>query len=233
MTRANWDGALELGDGWAVWRGAVGDGVMHRHFAAQAVLADAPVSVIDHDGNRAAARCLLIDPLVPHRLLPAPRAMLVYVESARRLDAALAALLAPARQASSRLIIAAPGARGFWSDWLSRGDREIGAVSLRLAGVLHWIDGHLQHDLVPLAAAARVCGLSPDRFRHLFAAEVGLPYSRYVRWRRLRLAAAELNAGRDATTAAHTAGFADAAHFARTLKTTFGITAGQALLHRR
>jgi len=82
----------------------------------------------------------------------------------------------------------------------------------------------------PLAAAAASAGLSVERFRHLFARDVGLTYGRYVLWGRLRLAAAELLAGQDVTTAAHSAGFADAAHFARTLKTIFGVTASQTLL---
>ena len=45
--KPGWAGALELGATWAVWRGAVGDAAVHRHFAAQAVLSTEPLTVHD------------------------------------------------------------------------------------------------------------------------------------------------------------------------------------------
>jgi AraC-like DNA-binding protein len=56
---------------------------------------------------------------------------------------------------------------------------------------------------------------------------MGLPFRRYLLWRRVQRAFVALKAGDDVTTAAHMAGFADAAHFARTLKAMFGVTATQ------
>lgn len=227
-----WRGNLELGDGWAVWTGAVGDGAPHRHFAAQAVFAPEPLRVYDADGGHVMGCCVLIDPLAPHRLEPRRDARLVYLEPSRRIDDALADLLRPARAMSSLAIVAAPGGPRFWSSWLAAGTPDRGPTP-RIDDALRSIDDLLPDGAVPLDAIARRAALSPERFRHLFAEEIGLPFRRYVLWRRLRLAAAELLAGRDATTAAHAAGFADAAHFARTLKATFGITAGESGLLRR
>ena len=89
------------------------------------------------------------------------------------------------------------------------------------------LDSTLAEGPVRLAPLAARAGLSPDRFRHLFAAQIGIPLRRYVLWRRMALAASGLAKGRTITAAAHEAGFADAAHFARTIKRMFGINARQ------
>jgi hypothetical protein len=58
VTDRLWHGQLELGDRWAVWRGSIGDSVPHRHLAAQLVLADTPVGVVDGLGRSTPlARC--------------------------------------------------------------------------------------------------------------------------------------------------------------------------------
>ena len=69
--------------------------------------------------------------------------------------------------------------------------------------------------------------LSPSRFAHLFAEEVGLGFRRYQLWRRLCTALRLMGDGRTFTAAAHTAGFADSAHLTRTFKQMFGLTPTQ------
>ncbi|MGE0042800.1 MAG: helix-turn-helix domain-containing protein [Vicinamibacterales bacterium] len=71
--------------------------------------------------------------------------------------------------------------------------------------------------------AAALAFLSPSRFAHLFKQQVGLPFRRYMLWR--KLTRAMLVIGRDHTisTAAHEADFADAAHLTRTFYQMFGI----------
>lgn len=103
-------------------------------------------------------------------------------------------------------------------------------MDMRVERVLTIINRELANGPLPLDAAARTAGLSPERFRHLFADEIGLPFRRYVLWRRLGHAVAEIAGGASATSAAHAAGFADAAHFARTMKATFGVTATDTVL---
>jgi AraC-like DNA-binding protein len=232
MSSGHWQGTLTLGDSWAIWDGAVGDGECHRHFAAQAVIAPEPVRVINGNGMVVCARCVLIEPLAPHRLDPAPWARLIYLEPAGRANGLLQDLLLPVWQDQPPPIIGAEPGRSFWTSWRAASEWVEQPLDIRIKAVMHHIDATLSQGVVPLEESARIAGLSPDRFRHLFAEEMGLAYRRYVLWRRLRLAAAELLAGRGATTAAHAAGFADAAHFARTLKSTFGVTAGQSLLMR-
>jgi AraC-like DNA-binding protein len=80
--------------------------------------------------------------------------------------------------------------------------------------------------LTRIAAAAN---LSPSRFQHVFTAEVGVPFRRYRLWQRLRAAIAESVAGATLTDAAHSAGFADQAHFSRAFRATFGAPPSQGL----
>ena len=76
---------------------------------------------------------------------------------------------------------------------------------------------------VPIEDAAAMAFLSPSRFAHLFKQQVGLPFRRYMLWR--KLTRAMLVIGRDQTisTAAHEADFADAAHLTRTFYQMFGL----------
>lgn len=66
--------------------------------------------------------------------------------------------------------------------------------------------------------------LSPSRFAHLFGQQVGLPFRRYVLWRKLARAMLAIGHGESMTDAAQAADFADAAHLTRTFKQMFGIT---------
>lgn len=72
------------------------------------------------------------------------------------------------------------------------------------------------------AAAARV-HLSPGRFAHLFKEQVGLPFRRYILWRKLTRAMLSIGRERTLAAAAHAADFADAAHLTRTFHQMFGI----------
>ena len=76
---------------------------------------------------------------------------------------------------------------------------------------------------VTLAAVAHVANLSPERFRHLFVQETGMPLRTYVLWRRLLHVWTLLMDGETLSGAAHAAGFADSAHLSRTARTMFGL----------
>ena len=74
-----------------------------------------------------------------------------------------------------------------------------------------------------LESAAALAHLSPGRFAHLFADELGLPFRRYMLWR--KLTRATLAIGREPTlaAAAQDADFSDAAHLTRTFSQMFGV----------
>jgi AraC-like DNA-binding protein len=75
-----------------------------------------------------------------------------------------------------------------------------------------------------LAALARVARLSPSRLMHVFTASVGVPIRPYVLWLRIQVASSELVRGARVAEAAQRAGFADAAHLARTFRRMLGAT---------
>jgi AraC-like DNA-binding protein len=68
---------------------------------------------------------------------------------------------------------------------------------------------------ISLDAVARAVFLSPSRFAHLFTEQVGLPFRRYVLWRRLTRAMLAVGRGSTLSAAAHACGFSDSAHLTR------------------
>ena len=76
---------------------------------------------------------------------------------------------------------------------------------------------------VSLSAAAGMAFLSPSRFAHLFKQQVGLPFSRYMLWRKLTRAMLAIASERTIADAAHAADFADAAHLTRTFYQMVGM----------
>jgi AraC-like DNA-binding protein len=82
---------------------------------------------------------------------------------------------------------------------------------------------------VSAQALAQAAHVSLSQLERLFANQLGLPVRRLVLWRRLRVALGLALGGSTLTEAAHGAGFADSAHFSRTMKQLFGVTAGASL----
>ena len=62
-----------------------------------------------------------------------------------------------------------------------------------------------------------------SRFAHLFSDQVGLPFSRYMLWRKLTRAMVAIGSERTIAAAAHAADFADAAHLTRTFYQMVGM----------
>jgi AraC family transcriptional regulator len=74
-----------------------------------------------------------------------------------------------------------------------------------------------------LDKGADMACLSPTRFAHLFKDQVGLPFSRYMLWRKLTRAMVAVASERTIAAAAHAADFADAAHLTRTFYQMVGM----------
>jgi AraC-like DNA-binding protein len=75
--------------------------------------------------------------------------------------------------------------------------------------------------------------LSPSRFMHVFTESVGVPVRPYILWLRLQRAACDLMTGTSVTSAAHNAGFSDAAHLTRTFRRMLGTTPTDLALRKR
>ncbi len=95
-------------------------------------------------------------------------------------------------------------------------------LDARVTAVLDAIRG--SDDLrMSLDHASGVACLSPTRFAHLFREQVGLPFSRYLLWRKLTRAMVAVASERTIAAAAHAADFADAAHLTRTFYQMVGM----------
>lgn len=91
----------------------------------------------------------------------------------------------------------------------------------RVLRAIVYINAKLTGPLTLDDAAAEAC-LSPSRFRHLFVEETGMGFRPFVLWRRFLRAWELICSGASLSTAAHAAGFADAAHLTRTSRQMFG-----------
>jgi AraC family transcriptional regulator len=95
-----------------------------------------------------------------------------------------------------------------------------------------YIRDHLEAPLT-LEEVAREAFLSPSRFRHLFVEQTGTALRPYVLWRRFLRAWEVVMQGGSLSTAAHSAGFADAAHFTRTSHRMFGFPPSALQINQR
>jgi AraC-like DNA-binding protein len=120
--------------------------------------------------------------------------------------------------------------------WCDRVLAALGVTPQRpaLSSVSRRAIAHIERcrDGVPrVADVATALALSTTRVTHLFSAEVGIPFRRFVLWTRIKRAVAAVQAGRDLTAAAIAAGFSDAAHFSRTFRAMFGLSPSLVLPH--
>ena len=105
---------------------------------------------------------------------------------------------------------------------LSPGPPPMRSLDPRITKVLNGIQA--SDDLrVSLDTAAGMAFLSPSRFAHLFKEQVGLPFSRYMLWRKLTRAMLAVGSERTIADAAQAADFADAAHLTRTFYQMVGM----------
>lgn len=95
-------------------------------------------------------------------------------------------------------------------------------ADVRVLRAISEIRAHLDEP-VTLPALARKIGLSPGRLRHLFVAETGVSFRRYLLWERLNRALSLGFGGTSWTEAAYAANFADSAHLSRTCQRMFGL----------
>jgi AraC-like DNA-binding protein len=214
-----WTGRLWLGHDYGLIHGVSGRTAPHSHYAHQIILAPERPATVWLDGETVSTSQLLIASNTRHAIIDAPDPLLtVYAEP---------------------LMFAAPTLREavFCAELslpaLDQALRQCPRRSLsdpRIARALAAIDASLT-DKVAARAVADTANLSLSQLQRLLVDHVGLPVRRLVLWRRLRMAMASVLAGDAVTIAAHNAGFADSAHFSRSLKKLFGVTARQALLH--
>lgn len=106
-------------------------------------------------------------------------------------------------------------------------------VDERIRLALCLIDQNLQERLELRDVASHI-NLSVDHARHLFVQQLGIPFSQYVRWKRIRKTmAVAVTEERKLTNACLRFGFTDQPHFNRTFKRIFGVTPSTIIRHCR
>jgi len=214
-----WTGRLWLGRDYGLIHAELGRTAPHAHYAHQVILApDRPVTV-SLDGVNQTAHRLFIPSQVCHSIVDSPDAVFTVYAEPLMFDA----------QALHNVVFEA----ALSLESLDHAVRHCPRRSLgdpRVERALSALDRWLTTK-VPGSALAAEAHLSLSQLQRLFASQLGLPVRRLVLWRRLRMAMVLILAGSPVTDAAHEAGFADSAHFSRSLKKLFGVTARQALHH--
>ncbi len=95
-------------------------------------------------------------------------------------------------------------------------------IDLRVQQSISYVHERLAQPISLTQAAEHVC-LSPSRFAHLFAGQVGIPFRRYVLWARVQAAIRAVQQGHSLTQACYEGGFADLPHFTKTFQAMFGV----------
>jgi AraC-like DNA-binding protein len=207
-----WRGELWLARDFALLHGPAAT-TRHAHYAHQLMLSPSTPVSVEIDARRVSDHCVLIESMRPHAVHESPPDL--YTLFAEPL-----ALAAPALLACARITPLSPSA----VIQTLRGVPREPPPDSRVVAALAEVDALLREKIDAQALAQRV-QLSLSHLERLFGAQVGLPVRRLVRWRRLRLALFLALSGQSLTSAAHTAGFADSAHFSRTMREMFGVRA--------
>jgi AraC-like DNA-binding protein len=234
---------------WYLWEGgflltARAQGLVpsHAHHAIQIVIAlDGCVAICGKDARWRESRGVVVRPDATHSFdCHGALAVMVFVdpESSEgvwlsasfqqdiadvpdaRLDAVAAAFRSLVDHADDEADVVARIRRGVLG--LRPGLARAARLDARVTTVLNAI--RASDDLrISLDTAAAMAFLSPTRFAHLFRDQVGLPFSRYMLWRKLTRAMVAIASEETIAAAAHAADFADAAHLTRTFYQMIGM----------
>lgn len=214
----------------------------HAHHAIQFILSlDVPVRIHAGDDQWRTVRGAIVRADAPHSLDPCGALVVfLYVDPECRegvwLERALRdpiTTVTPEDFASSL-----PGLQRFWERPPSAsemtelvrtlvgsfcaGPPPVRSIDERMTRALAYIRASATAQ-IPLEEVAAHLFLSPSRFAHLFSQELGLPFRRYLLWRKLTRAMLVISRGDSLSTAAHISGFSDAAHMTRTFHQMFGM----------
>ena len=240
LPHVTWSGSAVIEPGLLVYHGELGTAHKHNHAAVQiAIAGTGNVTFTDETGRCVEGSAGLIPAGASHAIDGgAATGLMIYVDSTGVAGRRMAALVSEADRDDVRAWIAAAQHVMHYDDSVPVTEAAE-AVLLQLMGrhdepvfvepshpsVRQAIDllPSLLSGPVRLTDVARAVHLSPDRLGRLFARNVGLSFSAYVRWARLMRAMEVARDGGTLTDAAHAAGFSDSSHANRVVHEMFGI----------
>ncbi|NJL38273.1 MAG: helix-turn-helix transcriptional regulator [Leptolyngbyaceae cyanobacterium SM1_4_3] len=101
------------------------------------------------------------------------------------------------------------------------GQTETELIDARICKSVDYIKRNIENK-IKIQELSKVAGLSESRLAHLFRQQIGMPIRKYVLWQRMKYSFFAAQNGFNLTEAALSGGFADAAHFSRTVSALFG-----------
>ncbi|MBJ2247817.1 helix-turn-helix domain-containing protein [Pseudomonas haemolytica] len=211
--KPEWSGRLWLGRDYGLILGELGRTAPHAHYAHQLMLSPHAPITVSLDGHVTTAHRLFIPSRHSHAILETEGEVWVLYAEPMVFDTEPLQQLLVDGELSPQALHTLPRRR---------------LDDPRIERALATLDRHLGGKVSAQALAA-AAHLSLSQLERLFTDQLGLPVRRLVLWRRLRIALQLALAGSTLTEAAHGAGFADSAHFSRTMKQLFGVTAGASL----
>ncbi|MDN6859005.1 AraC family transcriptional regulator [Pseudomonas sp. CAN2814] len=211
-TEQAWQGELWLGADFCLIAGTTGHARAHAHYAHQLLMACAGEVKALIDEQQQQGSLLVIASNQRHAILDSDQRVVTLF--AEPLAFELGDLERLCREVGPDLQSLASGLRALPRRQLDP----------RLERALQRIRA-LNDGALPAQALAEAASLSLSQLERLFSGTLGLSVRRLVLWQRLRQALRLAMAGDSLTSAAIAAGFADSAHFSRSVRSQFGIRA--------
>lgn len=214
--------AFVFGEGWVAYRGRSSDNTSHAHAAIQLVFGSrGTVEVVGEDGERFVGTTVAIHPMVEHRLIADDLVSVLYLEP----QTPLAFWVADAIGGGDIVVVEDSGFLGFEAelplqDWIRKlsdlAPKGGSTIDPRLTEALQQLAENPYE--LQIAEIAKQLSFSDSRLRYLARNQLGFPLSTWMLWRKLDRAARALYDGESLVDASLLGGFADQAHFSRTMR---------------
>jgi len=227
-----WSGSFYVGNAFAVYVGPSDANDMHKHVAYQLVLCRSGIAeVTKESGEKVTGKAILIRPLIPHSISSESNLTLIYLEPQSDLVSKM--LINTGKDSVEALVT---GSLPF--DPYLKYEELVRSLMILTSKEARDIDERVLLAMSKLsespgsssiAEVAKECGLSESHLRALVRKQLGVPLATWIIWRKLQAAVNELRSGATFADSAVVGGFADQAHFTRTLRRMFGITPSIAL----
>lgn len=223
-----WDGAFAFGHSMVVFRGRTADNTLHAHASVQLSIAHTgKLTMLDANGLTHRAQGLITRPDHLHKLQPAEAMTLILIEPHLPLANALLSACGDAGTSTldpalSQSLQQANSPQDCLATLSKLAPINNPVLDSRIAQALVWLLSASAPDAI--AQAAAMCGVSDSRLRALARKSLGTSLSQWLIWRKLEASGRALAAGAPLAEAAYAGGFADQAHFTRTMRKVLGIT---------
>ncbi len=221
-----WSGCFHFGSTFAAYFGPADDNDLHEHAAFQLVVSpQKAVVVVDGFGGELCETAMLIRPMVTHAVQGGGPVALLYLDPCSPIVSPILDVVGSddiERVAVDRLPFCAQANPDEVMKALRERDDESFSIDPRLAKAIAALGA--EPGTVSIHETAHACGVSESRLRVLAREQLGVPLSTWLVWRKLERAAREYAAGSSLAEAAIAGGFADQAHFTRSMRRVFGIT---------